>query len=135
MGQIIGSTQNVLISTDGGANYKTLVCLRTSSVNTTANTTSESTNCGTLTAPGSVAMSLDFDAICETDPSASQITYTQLLSACVNKTLVTVVFEDPAQTYSHEFDGYISDLTINQSTEEFINFSGTINSTGALTIL
>lgn len=134
MGQIIGSNQNVLISLDGGSTFKTLVCLRTSSVNTTANTTTEATNCGSITAPGVASMSLNFDAVCETSPTTSQITYDTLLDKCVNSVSVVVNFEDPGQTYKHEFEGYISDLTINQATEEFINFSGTIVSTGALSI-
>jgi hypothetical protein len=36
--------------------------------------------------------------------------------------------------YYHQFMGYITDLTMNQSTTEFINFSGTIQSNGALDI-
>lgn len=134
MGQIIGSTQNVLISLDGGSTFKTLVCLRTSSVNTTANTTTEATNCGSITSPGVASMSLDFDAVCETAPTTGQITYDTLLDKCVNGQSIVVNFEDQGQTYKHEFEGYISDLTINQATEEFINFSGTVVSTGALSI-
>jgi len=135
MGQILGSTQNVAISTDGGTSYKTLVCLRTSSVNTTVNITTESTNCGSLSAPGLPSMSLDFDAICETAPSGTQITYSDMLDYCVNRTMILAKFEDAGSNYLHEFDGYVSAMTINQATDEFINFSGTIVSNGGLTIL
>lgn len=135
MGQIQGSQQNVLISTDDGATYKTLVCLRTSSVNTTADVTTEQTNCGSFSSVGEPSMTVDFDAICETNPTAEQVTYSTLLNAAVNKTLIIVNFEDTTSgAYIHEFSGYVSDLTINQSTTEFINFSGSIVSSGELYI-
>ena len=135
MAQILGSNQNVLLGIGGGT-QKTLVCLRTSSVNTTMDATTEQTNCGVLTSPSEPQMTLDFDAICETAPSVTQISYTDLLSASVNKTTVTVVVEDPIDgtIYYHGFTGYITDLTLNQATTEFVNFSGTIQSTGPLTV-
>jgi hypothetical protein len=141
MGQILGSLQNVEIDVAGGSSYKNLVCLRTSSVNTTMDATTEQTNCGVLTSPSEPAMSLDFDAICETAPSVAQVSYEDLLSAMVNKTIVTIRVQNPVVTgsslgaaYYHQFAGYITDLTLNQSTTEFINFSGTIQSSGTLDI-
>ena len=140
--QVLGSLQNIEIDVTGGTSYKNLVCLRTSSVNTTMDATTEQTNCGVLTSPSEPQMSLDFDAICETSPSIAQVSYEDLLSAMVNKTLVAVRVQNPTVTgssvgtaYYHAFSGYITDLTLNQSTTEFINFSGTIQSTGALDVV
>jgi hypothetical protein len=142
MAQVLGSLQNIEIDVAGGSSYKNLVCLRTSSVNTTMDATTEQTNCGVLTSPSEPQMSLDFDAICETSPSVSQVSYEDLLSAMVNKTLVAVRVQNPVVSgssagaaYYHAFSGYITDLTLNQSTTEFINFSGTIQSTGALDVI
>ena len=141
MAQILGSTQNVEIDVAGGSSYKNLVCLRTSSVNTTMDATTEQTNCGVLTSPSEPQMSLDFDAICETAPSGSQVSYEDVLTAMVSKTLISVRVQSPVfsgssygAVYYHQFSGYITDLTMNQSTTEFINFSGTIQSTGALDV-
>lgn len=141
MGQIQGSLQNIEIDVAGGSSYKNLVCLRTSSVNTTVDSTTEQTNCGAITSVGEATMSVDFDAICEVTPSISQVSYEDLLSAMVNKTLVTVRVQNPTVTgastgaaYYHQFAGYITDLTLNQSTTEFINFSGSVTSTGTLDI-
>lgn len=142
MAQVLGSLQNVEIDVAGGTSYKNLVCLRTSSVNTTMDATTEQTNCGVLTSPSNPQMSVDFDAICETSPSVSQVSYEDLLGAMVAKTLVAVRVQNPVVTgssegaaYYHSFSGYITDLTLNQSTTEFINFSGTIQSTGALDVI
>lgn len=139
--QVQGSLQNIEIDVTGGSSYKNLVCLRTSSVNTTLDSTNEQTNCGVLTSVSEPQMSLDFDAICETSPSVSQVSYEDLLSAAVNKTLVSVRVQNPVVSgssagaaYYHQFSGYITDLTWNQSTTEFINFSGTISSTGTIDI-
>lgn len=140
MAQIQGSTQDVLIDVTGGTSWVKLVCLRSSSVNTSMDATNEQTNCGVLTSVSEPLMSVDFDAICETDPSSlSAISYEELLNAMVAKTLVNVKVQNPVSTgtsagsvYYHQFKGYITDLTLNQSTTEFINFSGTIQSTGAL---
>lgn len=141
MGQIQGSLQNIEIDVAGGSSYKNLVCLRTSSVNTTVDSTTEQTNCGSLTSIGEPSMSIDFDAICEVSPSVSQVSYEDLLAAMVNKTQVTVRVQNPTVTgastgaaYYHQFAGYITSLTLNQSTTEFINFSGTVNSNGTLDI-
>jgi hypothetical protein len=141
MAQVLGSLQNIEIDVAGGSSYKNLVCLRTSSVNTTMDATTEQTNCGVLTSPSEPQMSLDFDAICETSPTVAQVSYEDLLVAMVNKTVVTVRVQNPVVSgsslgaaYYHQFGGYITDLTLNQSTTEFINFSGTIQSSGALDV-
>ena len=141
MGQILGSLQNVEIDVAGGSSYKNLVCMRTSSVNTTMDATTEQTNCGVLTSPSEPQMTVDFDAICETAPTIAQVSYEDLLSAMVNKTIVAVRVQNPTVTgasvgtvYYHQFSGYITDLTMNQSTTEFINFSGTIQSSGTLDV-
>jgi len=141
MAQVLGSLQNIEIDVLGGSSYKNLVCLRTSSVNTTMDATTEQTNCGVLTSPSEPQMTLDFDAICETSPTVAQVSYEDLLAAMVNKTLVAVRVQNPVVSgssvgaaYYHAFSGYITDLTMNQSTTEFVNFSGTIQSTGALDV-
>jgi hypothetical protein len=142
MAQVLGSLQNIEIDVAGGTSYKNLVCLRTSSVNTTMDATTEQTNCGVLTSPSEPQMNLDFDAICETSPTIAQVSYEDLLAAMVNKTIVAVRVQNPVVTgssagaaYYHAFSGYITDLTLNQSTTEFINFSGTIQSTGSLDVV
>jgi hypothetical protein len=142
MAQILGANQNVEVDVTGGTTFVRLVCLRSSSVNTTMDATTEQTNCGVLTSPSEPQMTVDFDAICETAPTVSQISYEELLNAMVTKTLVNVRIQSPVfsgssygAVYYHQFLGYITDLTMNQSTTEFINFSGTIQSTGALDVL
>ena len=139
--QILGSLQNVEIDVAGGSSYKNLVCLRTSSVNTTVDSTTEQTNCGPLTSVADATMSIDFDAVCEVAPTITQVSYEDLLAAMVGKTLIAVRVQNPVvsgssagATYYHQFLGYITSLTLNQSTAEYINFSGTVTSTGIVDV-
>lgn len=145
MAQILGAAQAIEIDvTNTGTPssvWDSLVCLRTSSVNGTVDATTDQTNCGVLTAVGFPQMTLNFDAICETAPTSSQISYQTLLSAFNNKTLVMVRVQNPTVTgssegaaYYHRFSGYVTSLVLNQATTEFINFSGTIQSTGTIDI-
>jgi len=140
---IAGSVQNVEIDFAPTSSYKTLVCLRTSSVNTTVSVTEEETNCGKLTSIGEPGFTFSFDAICEVSPGASQATYEDCLAAIVNKTQVKVRFQNPTVTgasvgtlYYHQCDAFFTDLTLNQDAAggSYINFSGTIQSTGTLDI-
>ena len=143
MGQIQGSVQNIEIDFAPTSTYKTLVCLRTSSVNTTITVNEDETNCGKLTSVGEPGFSFSFDAVCETAPGATQATYKDCLYAVVNKTKVLVRFQNPTVTgasigtvYYHQCEAYITDLTLNQDAAggAYINFSGTITSTGTLDI-
>jgi hypothetical protein len=117
--------------------------LRTSSVNTTVTVTEEETNCGKLTSIGEPGFTFSFDAICEVSPSGSQASYEDCLGAIVNKTKVKVRFQNPTVTgasigtlYYHESEAFFTDLTLNQDAAggAYINFSGTIQSTGTLDI-
>ena len=141
MGQILGSVQNIEIDVAGGSSYKNLVCLASSSVNTTLDTATDQTNCGTLTSVGEPSVSVDFDAVCETAPTVSQISYEDLLAASVNKTMVTVRVQNPTvvgasvgTVYYHQFSAYVTSLTLTQATADFIKFSGSLTSTGTIDI-
>lgn len=142
MGQIQGSLQNIEIDVAGGTSYKNLVCLASSSVNTSADTATDNTNCGVLTSIGDSSISIDFDAVCEVAPSVAQVSYNSLLSAMVNKTLVAVRVQNPTVTgssigaaYYHQFNAYITSLTLTQANTEFMKFSGSFTSTGVLDII
>jgi hypothetical protein len=143
MVQVLGALQNVEIDVTGGTSFKDLVCLSTSSINGTADSSSTQTNCGVLTSVGFPQMTLNFDAICKTDPDAgTEISYNSLLQAFNNKTLVNVLVQNPVVTgssagaaYYHQFLGYITSLTWTQSTTEFISFSGTIVSSGEIDVV
>lgn len=142
MVQVLGAAQSIEIDVTGGSNFDSLVCLSSSSINGTADSSSTQTNCGVLTSVGFPQMTLNFDAICKTDPTAGEeISYDDLLQAFNLKTLVNVRVQNPVVTgssagaaYYHQFYGYITSLTFTQSTTEFISFSGSIVSSGGIDV-
>jgi hypothetical protein len=141
MAQVSGVLQTIEVDPAGGTSYKTLVCLRNSSVEGTNSVSEEETGCGKLTSVANPGFTFSADAICETAPTVAQISYEELLDAMVRKVLVNVRVQSPVfsgssygAVYYHQFFGYITDLTLNQSSTEFINFSGTIQSTGLLDV-
>jgi hypothetical protein len=142
MAQVLGSNQNIDIDVAGGTSYKTLVCLASSSVNTSADSTQDKTNCGIFTAIGDSSMTIDFSAVSETAPTVSQVSYSSLLTAMINKTAVNIRVQNPVvvgsslgAAYYHQFLGYITSLKLDQTSTDFIKFSGTIASTGTLDII
>jgi hypothetical protein len=139
--QILSVRQDIEIDVAGGTSFKILACTSTSSVNTTLATTQDQTTCGVLTAVAEPSMTIDFDAVCEAQPTVSQISYEELLSASVNKTLVNVRYQNPVVTgssagayYFHQFFGYVTDLSLNATVGEYVKFSGTLTSTGTIDI-
>jgi hypothetical protein len=135
MGQILGQTQDLKINlTNSGnqADFLTLVCIRNFSVNNELATTSEETNCGTKTSVGNAAVTVDFDAICETSPTTTQISYDDLLQALHSKTLVAV--EVSSASYSHVFAAYVTSLSLAQEAGAYISFTGTLTSDGMINV-
>jgi hypothetical protein len=144
MGYIQGSLQNIEIDFTGAATtFKTLVCLRNSSVETTTTVSEEETNCGKLTSVAVPGFTFNFDAICQTAPGGSEASYEDCLSAIANSTEISVRLQNPTVTgssigtvYYHAAQAYITSLTLNQDASggAYISFSGTIQSTGTLDI-
>lgn len=142
MAQFSGSLQDLEISFDSGSTFLTLVCTRTVSVNVSSESSKEVTNCGPITTIGDAEFSFDFDAICEVSPTVAQCTYGDLLEAKVNKTLLVVKLASPlvngssiGAAYYHQASAYVTELTLNGGAgENFVSFSGTIESTGDVDI-
>lgn len=142
MAQIKSSEQLIEIDVDNGTSYKTLVCVSTGTLDGAAEVTSEETDCGIFTSTGSVTYTVTADAICETAPSVTQVTYQDLLPKFINKSLIAVRIQNPAiglttagSVYYHSFSGYITALTLNKpSSAAYVSFSITLQSDGAIDI-
>lgn len=142
MAQIVSSNQPIEIDVAGGSSYKTLVCVSSGTLDGSADVTTEETDCGSFTSTGAVSYELSADAICETAPTVSQVTYNSLLTAFANKTLVTVRVQNPTVTgssigthYYHQFSARITALSLNKSSSAaYMSFSVTLQSDGAIDI-
>ncbi|MFN5251064.1 MAG: phage tail tube protein [Bacteroidota bacterium] len=141
MAQVLSSNQPIEIDVAGGSSYKTLVCVQSKTVSGSVDVTEEDTDCGLLTAVGSVKYTITADAVCETAPTVSQVSYNALLTAFVNKTLVNVRVQNPVVTgsslgvaYYHSFYARITQLDLTGEAAGYVKFSITLNSDGIVDI-
>jgi predicted secreted protein len=136
MAAIQGNDVTVELSSDAGVTFKTLICETRSGVQITRDTTSQATKCNSGTVQlglGAYSWSFSFDAVVDTAPSVSQVTYNDLLGWIVAGTALTGRVEEAGE-FTHEGSVYITDLSLDAATGETVQFSGTISGTGALTI-
>jgi predicted secreted protein len=139
MAQVLSSNQPVEIDVAGGSSFKTLVCVQSKTVSGSVDVTEEDTDCGLLTAVGSVKYTITADAVCETAPTVSQVSYNALLTAFVNKTLVNVRVQNPVVSgsslgaaYYHQFLSRITQLDLTGESAGYVKFSITLNSDGVI---
>ena len=142
MAQIISSNQPIEIDVAGGSSYKSLVCLQSATVDGSADVTTEQTDCGVLTSVADPVYTVSADALCESAPSVSQVSYKDLLTAFNNKTLVSVRVQNPVvagsslgTAYYHHFHARITSLSLSKtSSASYIAFSITLQSDGAIDV-
>jgi hypothetical protein len=144
MAQVSGVLQTIEVDPAGSTSFKTLVCLRNSSVEGTNSVSEEETGCGKLTSVANPGFTFSADAICETAPtSGSQVSYKDLLTAWAANTLVNVRVQSPVVTgssigvaYYHQALCYITKLTLNQDAKggAYISFAVTFQSTGVIDV-
>jgi predicted secreted protein len=141
MAQIQSSNQPIEIDVAGGSSYKTLVCVQSKTLSGSVDVTEEDTDCGLLTAVGSVKYEISADGVCETAPSVSQVSYSSLLTAFNNKTLVSVRVQNPVvsgsslgASYYHQFAARITGLELTGESAGYIKFSITLVSDGTIDI-
>jgi predicted secreted protein len=139
MAAIQGNDVNVEISTDNGTTFKTLICETRSGVSIQRETSSTQTKCNAGVAQlgiGALSWSLSFDAVADTDPSASQVTYADMLTLITAGTKVVgrIQYNTSGTEFYHKGDVYVTDLTLDAATGETVQFSGTLSGTGALDV-
>jgi hypothetical protein len=142
MAQITSSNQPIEVDVAGGTSYKTLVCVSSGTVDGSVEVTTEQTDCGVLTSVGDPSYTITAEALCETAPSVSQVSYEDLLTAFVNKSSVAVRIQNPVVTgsslgaaYYHAFSARVTALSLNKSSSAaYMSFSVTFQSDGAIDI-
>lgn len=142
MAQITSSNQPIEVDVAGGVSYKTLVCVSSGTVDGTVEVSEEQTDCGTLTSVGSVSYTITAEALCETAPTVSQVSYASLLTAFINKSTVSVRVQNPVvagsslgAAYYHQFSAKVTALSLNKSSSAaYISFSVTFKSDSVIDI-
>jgi hypothetical protein len=139
MAKISGAAIKTEISTDTGTTWKELICETTSGSDMTRETqTAPFTKCNTATAaqeitPLGYSWSFTFDALTDTVPSSTQVTYTDMQTLFVNGTSFLVRRVFTGEVYMSG-SAYVTSLSEVAPADGFHSFSGTISGSGAIDI-
>ena len=137
MAEMQGKDVKVEISTDLVTPvWKTLICEVSNGVRLSRETTSTQTKCDNGTAKiglGALSWSFEFEAVADTIPTASQVTYADFLGYIVNgtKVLGRVLYTGE---FHHQGQVYVTDLSLDSADGDVVRFSGTLSGTGAIAI-
>jgi len=139
MSEVAGRLVPLKVSFDGGSTFKTLVCLQQFDESIDVPIDTQETDCGQISAPGTPGATVNFQAICETEPSVSQASLNDCKLAAKNGTAVVIQIASPAagsltegEAFFSQYDAYFSNVTMTKQTSQAIQFSGTLSSTGEL---
>jgi hypothetical protein len=102
-----------------------------------ANITTTVTKCSTLQSVSAPTYNFSFDAVAESAPSGSQVSYEQMLSWFNGNTLLDIKRENPSGGANFYFQStcYVSALSDAAPAEGYFSFSGTLAVTGTVDII
>lgn len=138
MAQIQGEDVVISLRESGTTgSYLTLVCETNNSMQGSANVTTVVTKCSTIQSVANPAYTFSFDALAESAPTGSQVSYEQMLSWFNGNTLLDIKRENPAGGANFYFQStcYISELSDAAPAEGAFSFSGTLAVTGTVDII
>jgi hypothetical protein len=138
MAQLQAKSYPPEFSTDGST-YKTLVCTSDWTLTGSATVTKDDTFCGVFSTPGTPSFQVSANAVAETAPSSTQVSYEDVLSWFANNTLIYFRVQDPKVTsagtnFYTQFSCYITGVTQTFASADVIKFSLTAESTGTIDV-
>lgn len=138
MGQILGSTIKLQLRESGttGA-YLELICETENSLDGTSNVTTTVTKCSTVQTVSPPVYNFNFDAVADTAPSGTQVSYEQMLAWFNGNTLLDLKRESPSggADFHQAITVYISALSDAAPAEGAFTFSGTLAGTGTMDLI
>lgn len=138
MGQINGKDVLLKLRESGTTgSYLHLVCETSNTMDASANVTTTVTKCSTLQAVASPVYNFSVDAIVETAPSGSEVSYEQVLSWFNGNTKLDFKREYPSGGADFYQQGacYISSLSDAAPAEGYMTFKVSFAVTGTLDII
>lgn len=138
MASILGSSVKLQLRESGTTgSYLTLICETENSMDGTANVTTTVTKCSTVQTVSPPVYNFNFDAVADTAPTATEVSYEQMLSWFNGNTLLDFKRESPSggANFYQQGTGYVSSLGDAAPAEGAFTFSGTFAVTGAMDII
>lgn len=120
---------------ESGSNtaYKSVVCVESSSFESTSNVNERVTKCGTLKSPGVINATKNVSGVVDFAVSGNLLSYKELLDWHLGGTVLDFVIGDAASgatLVDISGTGFIQDLSIDDSADESIGFDMTFNING-----
>lgn len=142
MAKIPGKDVVLEISTDTGTTWKKLICEITNTGNKTRETqVAPLTKCDTAASaqeitPLGYTWTYDFEALVDTAPTSTQVTYSDLLTLFINASsfMVRRQYDATGSEFYEAGTAYVTSLSSASPVDGFVNFTGTLNGSGALDI-
>lgn len=119
-----------------GVNYSTLVCLTSTGTNMSRDVTRTETFCGISVSLGNLQVTVPFSAICETAPTAAQVTYKNMLNWMSNGTLLywRIYNGTSGNNFFTAGTAFVTSLDLTGDAGTTLTFSGQLDMTGTLDI-
>lgn len=126
-------------SSDGGTTWKTLVCVTDWTLDGSNTINKEDTFCSQVVGVGTAGFTGSANAVCETAPSGTQVSYEDALSWFTNATAIKFRVQSPASgtpgtEFYTNFDCYVTSLSQAFTVGEVVKFSIGWESTGTIDI-
>jgi len=138
MNTVQGELAPLLISSDGGATFKTLVCLETYDLKLTTTVNQVETSCGIATGLGAIKFVASGSAVMEAEPDSSMVTMKDMTNWQLNKTLLKLKTEYPGsggqygQNIALSGDCYVTDMGDTFQVGQVIKFTFTLTGNGTV---
>lgn len=123
------------VGTDIVPDWKKLVCLTEKSWSGTTGVTDITTDCNdgfTSPLPSKKSWTMSFSGLASTDPAVAEGSYETVYDLWDNRTVTGFRIRNAGNTYYRGGTGFISDLSEPSSAGDYLNFSGTITGSGAV---
>ena len=117
-----------------GGTFVSIVCEVDSNINMTMEVTTDSTKCGSTTAPGSITTTLSGNGVVNTTPTGgSEASYNDMLSIFLNQTQIDWEYTNADGDIQHAGIGWFTQLGNQNASTGTSKFTWTLSANGTPT--
>lgn len=114
----------------GGATLKSIVCEIDSNINSTMEVTTDSTKCGSTTAPGSITTTISGNAVVNITPDADEGSYNEIQALYYAETQIDWEYSNADGDIVHSGIGWFTQLGNQNAATGTSKFTWTISPNG-----
>lgn len=127
------------VSTDSGTTWKSMICELSNTLSMSTEMSSTQTKCDggvTISTPGAKSWEISGEAVVDTAPTASQVSYEDALGWWSNATavLVRIQHDGTGTNFYHSGTAYLTSLELSANVTDAVQFSFSFTGNGSLDI-